>query len=458
MSKFVDMSPDPKSHVKTLMRIGYTMSSAVADILDNSITAGSKRVDIYSPPGLDEPLISILDDGCGMGTDELIQNMQIGCKDPSLERGDGDLGRFGSGMKTASFSQARRLTVVSKKEGSEAIAAVWDIDKIEETNSWCLEVLSAKEISSINGIKIDSSTTQGTQVIWENLACLQRGSHALDPDIELATRLSTLREYLALHFHRFMDGKNKVSFYLNRNKILPIDPFMSKSDGYQEGRSEKLRCKGGHIRIQTHVLPHFNKMDNDAMKGLGGANGITQNQGLYIYRERRLINAGGWLGLAKNSQLGALARVQVDVPSSIDNEWSTDVKKSSLQLPLRVKKELRKFLSDPITRSKRTHAYRGSVDKANKFWKVCEDENEGTVTYQIDTDNVDLIELLHECNRGLSTELIQYLKELSTHLPINHIYEKMSESPRDIDQGLIDFDQMLHELLNDRTKSGKDAL
>ncbi len=458
MSKFVDMSPDPKSHVKTLMRIGYTMSSAVADILDNSITAGCKRVDIYSPPGLDEPLISILDDGCGMGADELIQNMQIGCKDPSIERVSGDLGRFGSGMKTASFSQARRLTVVSKKEGGEAIAAIWDIDKIEETNSWCLEVLNEQEISSINGVQINASTKKGTQIIWEKVTCLQRGSHALKPDLELATHLSTLGEYLALHFHRFMAGKNKVSFYLNKNKLLPIDPFMSKSDGYQEGRSEKLRCKGGYIRIQTHVLPHFNKMSKVVMESLGGASGITQNQGLYIYRERRLINAGGWLGLAKNSQLGALARVQIDVPSSIDNEWSTDVKKSSLQIPPRVKKELRKFLSDPIKRSRRTHTYRGAVDRANEFWKVCEDENEGTVTYQIDADNVDLIALLHKCEREVSTELIQYLKELSIHLPINHIYEKMSESPRDIDQNLIDFDQILNELLNDRTKNCMDTL
>lgn len=458
MSRFVDMSPDPKSHVKTLMRIGYTMHSAVADILDNSISAGCREVEIYSPPGLDEPIISILDDGCGMDADELIKNMQIGCKDPCIERGSGDLGRFGSGMKTASFSQARRLTVVSKKKGSEAIAAIWDIDKIEETNSWCLEVLSEKEISSINGVQIGSSTIEGTQIIWGKLTCIQRGSHALDPDIELAAHISALGGYLALHFHRFMEGKNKVSFYLNRNKLLPIDPFMSKSDGYQEGRNEKLRCKGGHILIHTHVLPHFNKMDKGAMKTLGGASGITQKQGLYIYRERRLINAGGWLGLAKNSQLGALARVQIDVPSSIDNEWSTDVKKSSLQLPPRVKKQLKKFLSDPIKRSRRTHTYRGSVDRANEFWKVCEDENEGTVTYQIDAANTNLIELLKQCGRPVSAGLIQYLKELSMNLPINHIYEKMSESPSDIDQNLINFDQMLNEILNDRARKDEDVL
>ena len=438
MSRIEDLSPDPRSHVKTLMRIGYNMSSAVSDILDNSITAKSKHVEIYAPPGLEDPSISILDDGYGMSVDELIENMRIGCKDPSLDRQKGDLGRFGSGMKTASFSQARRLTVISKKIGMPIAAAIWDIDKIEETNSWCLEVLDEKEIFSLSEIKINSDTEQGTQLIWEKLSCFQKGSHSYGHDAELASHLTDLNKYIALHFHRFMDGKDKCSFSINNQEIIPLDPFMTKSNGYQEGRSEKMRCKGGHIVIKTHVLPHFKRMNKKLLEDLGGAEGITQNQGLYIYRENRLINAGGWMGLAKNSQLGALARVQVDVPSVLDQEWSTDVKKASLQLPPRIKKELRKFLSDPIKRSKKVHTYRGTVDTANKFWKICEDENEGVITYQIDPDNESLKSLLKELSKEKRLILIQYLASLSKNLPINHIYQKMSESPKDIQQESID--------------------
>ena len=448
MSRFTNLAPDPNSHVKTLMRIGYNMSSAVSDILDNSLTAESKNIEIYSPPGLDEPLISILDDGYGMDEKELLQNMRIGCKDPNAERRSGDLGRFGSGMKTASFSQARRLTVISKKEGKPLVAAIWDIDRIEETNSWCLEVLEGCEVSSIEHLKIKKGVEHGTQIIWEKLTCFQRGSHALDHDAELAVHLSELREYIALYFHRFMDGKNKCNFSLNNQKIKPVDPFMTKSEGYQEGRSEKLRCKGGYIVIKTHVLPHFKRMNTKAMNDLGGAEGITQNQGLYIYREGRLINAGGWLGLAKNSQLGALARVQVDVPSALDNEWSTDVKKASLQLPPRIKKELRKFLSDPIKRSKTVHSYRGKTDKANKYWKICEDENEGTITYQIDPDNENLRTLLQGCNPESRLSIIRYLASLSENIPLNHIYQKMSESPKDIDQETID-SKLLESILDE---------
>jgi hypothetical protein len=434
MSRFADASPDPKSHIKTLMRIGYTMSSAVSDILDNSITANAKNIEIYSLPGLQESNISIVDDGDGMSLDELIHNMKIGCKDPSDERNRGDLGRFGSGMKTASFSQARKLTVISKKAGEPIFAAVWDIDRIENENTWCLEILDENEINSHPLLLLNDQKECGTQVIWEKLSCLNKTNHSLDDETIMASNLSDLGDYISLHFHKFMDGKNKRKFTINNSQLQGIDPFMTRSPGYQEGRSEKLRCKGGYIEINTHVLPHFKRMEANPLKRLGGANGIVQNQGLYIYRENRLINAGGWLGLAKTSQLGALARVEVNVPSSLDQEWATDVKKASLQLPPRIKKELRKFLSDPIKRSKRVYTYRGKQDKANKYWSIKENENDKTISYQISSENDFLTDIFRIIPKEQKSQLIKYLGQLAENLPLNHIYQKMSESPRDIDQ------------------------
>jgi HSP90 family molecular chaperone len=125
-----DMSPQPKSHIKTLMRIGYNLNSAIADIIDNSITAKASKISITCPSESDEPFVSFVDNGEGMSPSELIQNMRIGCKDPNVKRESGDLGRFGSGMKTASFSHARKLTVISKKKGNKIAAACWDIYEI----------------------------------------------------------------------------------------------------------------------------------------------------------------------------------------------------------------------------------------------------------------------------------------------------------------------------------------
>jgi hypothetical protein len=447
MSRFTDASPDPKSHIKTLMRIGYTMPSAVSDILDNSVTANAENMEIHSLPGLKEPNISIVDDGDGMSPDELIHNMKIGCKDPSDERLRGDLGRFGSGLKTASFSQARKLTVISKKAGEPICAAVWDIDRIEYENTWCLEILEEDEVKSHPLLLLSSQMEHGTQVIWEKLTCLNKTSHSLDNETVMSSNLSELSDYISLHFHKFMEGKSKRSFLINGRKLEAIDPFMSRSQGYQEGRSEKLRCKGGYIEINTHVLPHFNRMEAKQLERLGGANGIVQNQGLYIYREGRLINAGGWLGLAKTSQLGALARVEVNVPSSLDQDWSTDVKKASLQLPPRIKKELRKFLSDPIQRSKRVYRYRGKQDEANKYWNIQENDNDKTISYQISAGNDPLNEIFTAISKEQKSKLIKYLGQLAENLPLNHIYQKMSESPRDIDQENVT-DALLEAIMN----------
>jgi hypothetical protein len=447
MSRFADAAPDPKSHIKTLMRIGYTMSSAVSDILDNSITANSKNIKIYSLLGLKEINLSIVDDGDGMTPEELIHNMKIGCKNPSDNRSRGDLGRFGSGMKTASFSQARRLTVISKQKGKALCAAIWDIDRIENENTWCLEILDETEIKSHPLILIDELKESGTQVIWEKLSCLNKTNHSLDNETIMASNLSDLGEYIALHFHKFMDGKNKINFSVNNSLLQAIDPFMTRASGYQEGRSEKLRCKGGYIEINTHVLPHFKRMNDNSLERLGGANGIVQNQGLYIYRENRLINAGGWLGLAKTSQLGALARVEVNVPSALDHEWSTDVKKASLQLPPRIKKELKKFLSDPIKRSKRVYTYRGKEDQANKYWNINENQINKTISYQISSDNALLSEIFNTLPKEKQSQLINYLGQLAENLPLNHIYQKMSDSPREISQENVT-DALLESILS----------
>jgi hypothetical protein len=450
MPEFISLAPDPKSHIKTLTRIGYTLESAVADILDNSITALCSKISIEALPGLTERFFSITDDGEGMSPEELLQNMRIGCKDPHAKRSEGDLGRFGSGMKTASFSQARRLTVISKAKGGELAAATWDLDEIESQNDWCLQVLSAEEIFSLPNVNITSDSLQGTQVIWEKLTFIPKGSHSSSEDDEMASALDGLEKHISLHFHRFMAGKKRCVIEINGSPLDPIDPFLTDEPGYQEGRTAKNRCKGGKIVIRTHVLPHLVKLSKETLQRHGGAANINEHQGIYIYRNRRLINAGGWLGLNRSNQLHALARVQVDVPSSLDDEWRTDVKKSSLQLPARVKSDLKKYLAEPVTKSKRVYSYRGKQDVANQYWKINEREDTGVITYGVSSENHELKEILASTSAQVSGRLIRYLTDLATHLPLNHIYDKMSSSPRGIDQSANeaeDFNSILKSIV-----------
>ena len=438
MSIDINGSPNPKAHIKTLMKIGYDFCTALADIIDNSISAKCSNIHIFSPPGMSAPYITIVDDGHGMHKDELLSNMIIGCKDPSEDRSAQDLGRFGSGMKTASFSQAKKLIVLSKTQNSKIVGACWDIDRIVEENTWCLEQLDDHDIELLKDQGLVRLGAEGTQIIWQKLTCYQTDSHATNYDTQLAAKFSTADRHIGLHFHRFMSGSKMVRFYINDKPIEAIDPFMSLSSGYQEGRAERFRCRGGHIEIKTHVLPSFNRMGKAILQKHGGAAEITQRQGLYIYRNKRLINAGGWLNLSKHHQLSALARVQIDIPCELDDEWATDVKKATLQLPPRVQRDLKKYLSDPISRSRKVATNKARSAAANGFWNICNNEDKNTITYEIHADNPNLADLLKRMPANLRPTFVAYLKHLSRELPLQHIYNTMADRPLDVNQKEID--------------------
>jgi hypothetical protein len=438
MPTVLNGSPSPRAHIKTLMKIGYDFCTAISDILDNSVSADSSRIEISSPPGMTSPYLTITDDGFGMREDELINNMKIGCKDPSDSRNNDDLGRFGSGMKTASFSQARKLIVLSKTKETSIAGACWDIDRIIDEDLWCLEKLDKDDISKLEDDGIVKIGHHGTQIIWQKLTCHQQGLHSVDFDMQIASLLTKAEKHISLHFHRFMKGNKNINFLINNKNIEATDPFMTSVSGYQEGRFEKFRCKGGYIEIKTHVLPSFNRMKKVDMDAQGGAAEIAQKQGLYIYRNKRLINAGGWLDLSKNHQLSALARVQIDIPAALDEEWSTDVKKATLQLPPRVKRDLKKYLSDPIKRSRKVHISKGKKSAANTFWKICNNEDEKKITYEVHPDNKQLAELIYKLSPNLRPSLVAYLLSLSRELPLQHIYTTLADRPLDVNQQNIE--------------------
>ena len=200
MSEFIDGSPPPKNHLTTLSRVGYTFTSAVGDLIDNSIAAGSQNISILFKLVNEAPAFIITDDGSGMNSQELKKNMVIGCKDPDDKREEKDLGRFGSGMKTASFSQARLLTVVSRTSAdSEASAARWDTDLIKEKNQWILEVLAEKDIANLTYLIDFNELNSGTVVCLQALTCLDN-----NPDVssQISILCNELTDYIQLYFHR----------------------------------------------------------------------------------------------------------------------------------------------------------------------------------------------------------------------------------------------------------------
>jgi hypothetical protein len=353
----VDAAPYAASLIEGHRDFGYSLETALADIIDNAITAHARSVKLIADTVSDEPWIAVVDDGAGMQEAELIEAMRLGSKNPTDERETKDLGRFGLGLKSASFSQCRSLTVLTRQKGHTSCAR-WNLDRVAKRNDWSLELIDNPEL--VTGYNLMLET--GTVIIWEDLDRLNGGYYnnlAKRADY-MNAELSRAEYHLRLVFHRFLEGsKPQLELSLNGRLLKPVDPMGSTHVATQKDPEEVLRLSKGDVIIRCHTLPHHKRMSREEWEEIGGPEGHLKSQGLYIYREQRLIIAGGWLGLARQTELTKLCRIAVDTPNTMDSEWKIDVKKASAQLPPVVRERLKNVVERFVGTSKRTYRSRG---------------------------------------------------------------------------------------------------
>lgn len=323
--------------VESTRSIGYSFEAAVADIIDNSISASASEIRVAFS-SKDPQFLCIEDNGWGMTAPELENAMRYGSQSSTATRRKDDLGRFGLGLKMASLSQCRKVTVMTKKEGITC-AACWDLDYIIQQGNWSLQFYSEEEIENIPGYVYLKLKDSGTVVIWEQFDRLRQGAaqvqKVFDEKIELT------RKHLALVFHRFINDenpKNRLAIFFNGELVKGIDPFLTKHPATQPLSEQVLRIASDEIRVKPFVLPYMSKLSKQDIEMLGGKDELRQQQGFYIYRNKRLIIWGTWFRLIKQNELGKLARVRVDIPNSLDDIWEIDIKKSRASLPHFIKK------------------------------------------------------------------------------------------------------------------------
>jgi hypothetical protein len=157
--------PRADAMIHSLRAFGYDLATALADLIDNSITAGAKNIWLHFHWNGERSTISLFDDGAGMTEQTLLDAMRPGSATPLAERSQDDLGRFGLGLKTASFSQAKRLTVVTKQAGGRAVRC-WDLDYVTECQDWRL-LRSGSADCDAKIIPTLDKLSSGTAVFWE---------------------------------------------------------------------------------------------------------------------------------------------------------------------------------------------------------------------------------------------------------------------------------------------------
>lgn len=443
-----DATPHAAALVESLRDIGYSVETALADILDNSITHGAANIRIFVDAVSDEPAVAIVDDGSGMSEAELIEAMRPGSRNPRDARSANDLGRFGLGLKSASFSQFRRLTVVTRKEGVTA-AARWDLDEVSRTNSWSITLPT--DVPSIRWS--DVLGEKGTLVLWEKLDRLTAGiTHDGAKRTEhMNAAFSAAERHLRLVFHRYMQQPKPLRLWLNGRGLNAIDPFASTHPATQADPEEPLQLSAGMVRFRCYTLPHHKAVSTAEWEEMGGAEGHLKSQGFYVYRERRLIIAGSWLGLARQTELTKLCRVQVDIPNTMDAAWKIDVKKASAQLPPPVRDRLKRIVERFQQTSKRTYRRRGQKlvdEKRTPMWsRILQD---GRILYRPNIEHPAFADFEDRLPADLRHGFRNCVALLGAALPVAALHADMLGEPEAVVADVADADaieQLLHAVV-----------
>lgn len=417
--------PNPKSTINSYRSFGYNLSTAIADIVDNSISANATEIKINFKWDGKDSFISICDNGSGMNKKELVIAMTPGSKDPEEERHKDDLGRFGMGLKTASFSQCKRLTVITKKLNYSTIKRCWDLDFINQVAEWQL----LDYVSDESFMNIINTQESGTLVLWEKLDRIVGEAETRNESVKNAfyREMETVKHHLSLVFHKFIEN-NKIKIYYQDEEIEPYNPFLLDLYPKPEmGIPEKFN----DVEITYFILPHMSKIGVSDYEKHGGSIGWYEGQGFYIYRGDRLLVAGDWLGLEKKRDYSKLARIAVNFTNENDFDWHLDIKKSTATPPIEIRRELSRIAKIAVQKSARIYNWRGQ-----KTFKGFENSNyeplwidmknhEGIKKYKINRNHPLIKSII-----GGKTDLIgKTLKLLEDNVPIELILSNQNEDP-----------------------------
>ncbi|WP_202878714.1 ATP-binding protein [Acetobacter sp. DmW_136] len=422
--------------LEALRGLGYAPATALADLIDNSIAANAREVAIHLEWAAQDSWVRIIDNGDGMDDAALEEGMRLGARDPRAERAVSDLGRFGLGLKTASFSQARRLTVASRQKGGSIACLRWDLDLIDQVSGAEWPLFEGPASGSEPLLEPLAWMEHGTIVLWERLDRIVTDGFTVTDMIELADRIEA---HLAMTFHRLIECRQTgVRLLLNGREVKPWDPYLMGHPGkaFESPEYRILHTTG--VMLQCHVLPHRDMLKPSEQVAAAGPGGWVQQEGFYVYRNRRLLLAGSWLGLGDGGrpwprdEAHRLARIRLDIPNSADAEWKINILKSTASAPVRLRSQLHRLAFETREVARRVFAHRGHIQPAGEtrsnavaeVWQVRRSA-QGT-SYRINRDHVLVASILNRAG-PLRSDILALLRLIEETVPVQRIWLDTAE-------------------------------
>lgn len=346
-----EVPPSAARLTSSLRDIGYDFPTAVADLVDNSIVAGASQVDVDVEFDGSGSSVTIADDGSGMTANGLLEAMRFGSR---RDYGLSDLGRYGLGLKTASLSQCRSVTVITRRSLTNRVVTqrTLDLDVVEEWDAWL--VVEATSTPPVERAARRLSDAPGTVVVWEKL---DRVLPERDPEggwarRRLATHATRLAMHLGMVFHRFLEGTAahpRLTITVNGEKVRPWNPFAPSEPATEPLPVQSFELQvgeaTGEVHLRPYVLPPRDRFSAPAeFERLSGPAKWNRQQGLYAYRADRLVQWGGWNGLRAIDEHTKLARAALEFDTDLDEAFHINVAKMRVSIP----SELKNMLERPI--------------------------------------------------------------------------------------------------------------
>ncbi|WP_375424832.1 ATP-binding protein [uncultured Friedmanniella sp.] len=344
-----EVIPSAARLLGSLRDLGYDFVNAVADIVDNSVSAGATEVHVVLHPAGTDSWVRVADNGSGMAGATITEAMRLGTG--QREYSSDELGKFGLGLKTASLSQARCITIASRTHPARAVIDCrrLDLDAIAASDRWEIEVPAAADRPETVVGPLKSGP--GTVVLWDRLdRVLGRndpfGGWSHRHLLKLAERLD---QHLGMVFGRFLTGEARRLFPLtltvNGTKVEAWDPFCL-DERTEHLPPHELRVGGGLVRYRPYVLPPQDDFrDDETWRRASGPNQWNRQQGLYIYRADRMIQSGGWSWLRGYDEHIKLARAAVEFWPDLDEAFEINVAKTRVKLPEELRDQLKPLVT-----------------------------------------------------------------------------------------------------------------
>lgn len=365
------LEPDPVGLFDILARAGHRLPSAVADLVDNSISAGATTIDITFPnPNSGGRWMCIRDNGRGMKPDELRNAMRVG--NQRIYSGS-DLGKFGYGLKGASWSQADCMTVVSKTADSAVSLMTWDRDHLKKTRKW--DVLT-DPVDTKYAAEVAIPGT-GTAVLLTKMRPPAEMSTVKNID-PYTVEVTDIREHLELVFHRYLEGVakgcGKITININGDPLVGNNPMGHVLTKAYDPRTITLNetdpGKKAVIEVRAYITPNEEEVERHhraegpeaarvARERISLNGRWNETQGLYFYRLDRLIKWGGWEGIFAMDEKTKLLRVAVDFDRKADDSLQVNISKQEIRLPVTVSGLIREIVKDPRAEARTRYANTG---------------------------------------------------------------------------------------------------